>query len=113
MWNYHSYRDRTDGNSSIKALRTVDVVVKPMASLNTLSQEKLLVCHSVFGSTCWYRRSIEMPSRSQCFRLHLPRHQQCLDAPLSMLPAKRLWLSHVDGISRLPLMLMLVLHVHQ
>lgn len=23
MWNYHSYRDRTDGNSSIKALRTV------------------------------------------------------------------------------------------
>lgn len=38
MWNYHSYRDRTDGNSSIKALRTVDVVVKPMASLNTLSR---------------------------------------------------------------------------
>lgn len=31
-----------------------DVVVKPMASLNTLSREKLLVCHSVFGSTCWY-----------------------------------------------------------
>lgn len=30
-----------------------------------------------------------------------------------MLPAKRLWLSHVDGISRLPLMLKLVLHVHQ
>lgn len=41
-------------NSSIKALREVDVEVKPMASLNTLSREKLLVCHSVFGSTCWY-----------------------------------------------------------
>lgn len=42
MWNYHSYRDRTDGNSSIKALPSVDVVVKPMASLNTFSREKLL-----------------------------------------------------------------------